>query len=112
MTTTTPPTPAPDLLTALADLLDECIQAGHGQDKDYQWPERIAAARAAVAAYRPTTLDTQTPDGLVLKGYITVGSDGLTVFSKMPFDERCQWQRVYARANEPAVTAGDIHEAA
>ena len=104
--------PAPDLLTALRDLLDECVQAGHDRDKDYQWPERIAAARAAVDAFSPKVVGAETPDGLTLKGFVTVGSDGLTVFSKAPFDERCQWQRVYARANEPTVTPGNIHEAA
>ena len=43
-------TKTPSLLTALTDLLDECLQAGHGSDKDYQWPTRIAAAQAAIAA--------------------------------------------------------------
>ena len=39
---------APELYEALNGLLYECIEAGHGNDTDYSWPRKIAAARSAL----------------------------------------------------------------
>lgn len=38
-----------DLLEALRGLANECELAGHGTDKDYDWPKVMKAARDAIA---------------------------------------------------------------
>lgn len=40
---------APDLYEALKALLHECGEAGFFEARDYGWPKKIAAARAALA---------------------------------------------------------------
>jgi hypothetical protein len=39
---------APDLLEALQALTSECELAGHGSDKDYDWPKCMKDARSAI----------------------------------------------------------------